>query len=61
MDAAICCSGCPSLSQVNVSGRSPVPMTHCMLVRSPTFRSRANENGVILGGTFGIVSDKWNA
>lgn len=43
--------GFPSFSHVNESGRSPVPITHWILVRSPTFKSRANENGVILGGT----------
>lgn len=40
-----------SLSQVKDSGKSPVTTTHCMLVRSPTFKSRANVNGVIFGGT----------
>ena len=43
--------GTLSLSHVNVSGRSPVTTTHCMLVRSPTFKSRAKLKGVILGGT----------
>ena len=44
-------TGIPSLSQVKLSGRSPVATTHWTLVRSLTFRSLANANGVILGGT----------
>lgn len=43
--------GRPSLSQVKFSGRSPVATTHWTLVRSFTFRSLANANGVIFGGT----------
>lgn len=50
--------GTLSLSHVNVSGRSPVTTTHCTLVRSPTFKSRAKLKGVILGGTEKNNTDK---
>lgn len=50
-DVLIVSIGTLSLSHVNVSGRSPVTTTHCTLVRSPTFKSRAKLKGVILGGT----------
>lgn len=58
--------GTSSFSQTKNSGRSPVPTTHWMLVRSPTFRSRTNANGVIFGGTvfcacYAIVFFVWRA
>lgn len=50
--------GTLSFSHVNVSGRSPVTTTHCTLVRSPTFKSRAKLKGVILGGTERTIQTK---
>lgn len=40
-----------SFSHAKLSGMSPVATTHCILVRSPTFKSRAKAKGVIFGGT----------
>jgi len=40
-----------SFSHTKVRGKSPVTTTHCILVLSPTFKSRAKLKGVILGGT----------
>lgn len=54
--------GTLSLSHVNVSGRSPVTTTHCTLVRSPTFKSRAKLKGVILGGTERTIQrQRWHS
>lgn len=53
--------GTLSLSHVNVSGRSPVTTTHCTLVRSPTFKSRAKLKGVILGGTERTIQTRWHS
>lgn len=50
--------GTLSFSHVNVNGKSPVATTHCMLVRSPTFKSRAKLKGVILGGTEKTTTEK---
>lgn len=44
-------NGTLSFIHVNVSGKSPIPTTHCMLARSPELTSRANSNGAIFGGT----------
>lgn len=52
--------GTSSFSQTNVSGKSPVPTTHWILVRSPTLTSRAKPNGVIFGGTTNVRARNGN-